>query len=80
MTEIELNAVIEWVTFMETADPDKYIGACELVKLAKESYLKVRDDYVQKEHLILKKLIEVAGQSSYSSANIFLFIYPFTLR
>ena len=40
----------------------------------------MKDDYVQKEHLILRKLIEVAGQSSHSSANILLFIYPFTLR
>lgn len=47
--------------------------------MAKENRLKVHEDYVQKEHLILKKLIEVAGQFPNSSPNIFLFIYPFTL-
>lgn len=30
--------------------------------------------------MILKKLVEIAGQSSNASPNIFLFIYPFTLR
>ena len=35
LTEVELNAVIEWVTFMETADSERYTGVCELVKLVK---------------------------------------------
>ena len=80
LTEYELNAVIEWVTLMETADSEKYTGACELVKLVKERHLKIKDDYIEKEQMILRKLIEVAGQFPSSSANIFLFIYPFTLR
>ena len=79
MTEIEMGAIIEWVTYLETPDADKYSSACQLVKLIKESRLKVHEDFVQKEHLILKKLIEVSGQFPSSSANIFLFIYPFTL-
>lgn len=34
-SEIELGSVIEWVTYLETPDPDRYSAACELVKMAK---------------------------------------------
>ena len=80
ITEQEIDAIIEWVNYLHTPTAELYENVCNLVSLAKNTRTILKDDYVEKQHVILKKLIEVCGKYKQCSSNMFLFMYPFTLN